>query len=73
MIYKDKKMKKLVLFFAMFALLPMLLLGCDPPQNKNAQKKGDGTVCDCGHDHGAEGHDHSAEGHEGHDHAGHDH
>lgn len=59
-------MKKLTLFFAVLALLPMLILGCNPPQNKNAQKKETGGVCACGHDHGAEGH-------ADHDHADHDH
>jgi len=46
-------MKKTTLFFAMFALLPLLILGCDPP-NKNVQKNGDGAAC-CDEDHTAEG------------------
>lgn len=78
-------MKKIALFFALFALLPLLIVGCNPPQNKNAQKKdGADGACTCGHDHGTEGHssdaghdhadhDHADHDHAGDDHAGHDH
>lgn len=62
-------MKKMLLCLALFALLPMLIVGCNPPQNKNAQKKESGEACSCGHDHSAEGHADHAD----HDHADHDH
>ena len=58
-------MKKLTLIVFLFAFLPMLIVGCNPPPNKNAVKKDSGGICACGVDHGAEGHvdhaDHAAE------------
>ena len=48
-------MKKLSMTLMIFAVLPLLLVGCNPPQNRHAKPAEDGT-CDCGHEHGAEGH-----------------
>jgi hypothetical protein len=48
-------MKKFFLALMFFAILPLLIIGCSPPQNRHATPNA-GGVCSCGHDHGAEGH-----------------
>ena len=48
-------MRKLAMALMTTLALSLLIVGCDPPQNRHAKPAEDGT-CDCGHEHGAEGH-----------------